>query len=69
MPTALLRFMAPFNDRLVHLPGIPDDLRETIRASDGVTYWATSAKAERELGFDARPLAQGVRDTFSGGAA
>jgi dihydroflavonol-4-reductase len=69
VPTALLRFTAPFNDRLVHLPGLPDDLGETIRASDGVTYWATSAKAERELGFVARPLDQGVRDVFGGGRA
>jgi dihydroflavonol-4-reductase len=68
VPTALLRVVAPLNDRLVHLPGLPDDLAETIRASDGVTYWATAAKAERELGFVARPLEQGVRDTFGGGA-
>lgn len=67
VPTALLRFTAPFNDRLVHLPGMPHNLAETIRASDGVTYWATSAKAERELGFTARSLEQGVRDTFGGG--
>jgi nucleoside-diphosphate-sugar epimerase len=69
VPTTLLRLVAPFNDRLVHLPGLPDDLRETIRASDGVTYWATAAKAEGELGFAARSLDRGVRDTFAGGAA
>jgi dihydroflavonol-4-reductase len=69
VPTTMLRLVAPFNDRLVHLPGLPDDLRETIRASDGVTYWATAAKAEAELGFVARPLDQGVRDVFGGGAA
>jgi nucleoside-diphosphate-sugar epimerase len=66
VPTALVRFLAPFNDRLVHLPGMPDNLAETIRATDGVTYWATSAKAEGELGFTARSLEQGVRDTFGG---
>ena len=68
VPTALVRAMAPLNDRVVHLPGMPDNLAETIRASDGVTYWATAAKAERELGFAVRPLDQGVRDTFGAGS-
>jgi nucleoside-diphosphate-sugar epimerase len=30
-----------------------------------VTYWASPAKAERELGFRPRDLEQGIRDTFS----
>jgi dihydroflavonol-4-reductase len=68
VPTAALRLVAPLNDRFVHLPGMPQDLGETIQASDGVTYWASAAKAERELGFTARPLEQGLRDTFGGGS-
>jgi dihydroflavonol-4-reductase len=59
IPTALLRLMAP----LGALIGQPN-LREVISASDGVTYWASSAKAERELGFRARDLESGLRDTF-----
>ena len=44
--------------------GFPPNLREAISASDGVTYWATDAKARRELGFSPRTLEQGLRDTL-----
>jgi hypothetical protein len=35
-----------------------------ISASAGVTYWASAAEAERELGFSARNLEVGLRTTF-----
>ena len=47
--------------------GLPPNIAEVVRASDGVTYWASSAKAERELGFVNRPLEAGVRDAFGTG--
>ena len=37
---------------------------ETLRVSAGATYLGNSAKAERELGFTARPLAEGLRETL-----
>ncbi|HET9498384.1 MAG TPA: NAD-dependent epimerase/dehydratase family protein [Candidatus Limnocylindria bacterium] len=37
------------------------NLGEAIRASDGVTYWASSAKAQRELGYAPRDLEAGLR--------
>lgn len=37
---------------------------ETLRVSAGATYLGTSAKAERELGFTVRPLAEGLRETL-----
>lgn len=37
------------------------NLGEAIRASDGVTYWASSAKAQRELGYAPRDLESGLR--------
>jgi nucleoside-diphosphate-sugar epimerase len=40
------------------------NLRELVSASAGVTYWASSDKAERELGFAPRSLEQGLRDMF-----
>jgi dihydroflavonol-4-reductase len=64
VPTRLLRLMAPINDRLGGLPGLPQNLGETIRASDGVTYWAKHDKATAELGFRPRSLEQGVADTW-----
>ncbi len=59
MPTSLLRLMAPFGA----LIGQPN-LAEVISASAGVTYWATADKAIAELGFRARDLETGFRDTF-----
>ncbi|MFN0108191.1 MAG: NAD-dependent epimerase/dehydratase family protein [Blastocatellia bacterium] len=37
---------------------------ETLRVSAGATYLGNSAKAERELGFRTRPLAEGLRETL-----
>jgi dihydroflavonol-4-reductase len=64
IPTRLLRMMAPLNDRLGGLPGMPDNLAETISAGELVTYWANHDKATAELGFDPRSLEQGVADTW-----
>ena len=63
MPTAIVRMMAPFGQVIGPLVGQPPNIRELIRASDGVTYWATHAKAERELGYAPRDLESGLRDT------
>lgn len=62
LPTGLLRAVAPLG-RLIGQPNI----RELISASEGVTYWATSDKAERELGFRPRSVEAGLRDTFGAG--
>ncbi len=64
MPVALMRMMAPLNDRFGGLPGMPGNLSETINAGGKVTYWARSDKAQTELGFKARSLQQGVADTW-----
>jgi nucleoside-diphosphate-sugar epimerase len=59
IPTGLLRAMAPLGP-LIGQPG----LDEVVSAGAGVTYWASSARAEAELGFSARPIDIGLRDTF-----
>jgi dihydroflavonol-4-reductase len=64
VPLALLRLIAPLNDRVGGLPGFPRNLRETLSASDGKTYWVNHDKATRELGFNPRSLEQGVADTW-----
>ncbi|MGH2418133.1 MAG: NAD-dependent epimerase/dehydratase family protein [Candidatus Limnocylindria bacterium] len=46
------------------LPGAPN-LAEMVRASDGVTYWATDAKARVELGYAPRDLDAGLATLFS----
>jgi nucleoside-diphosphate-sugar epimerase len=56
--------LRPLPSGLARALGLPPNLAEVISASDGVTYWASSAKAQAELGFRARDFAQGIRDTF-----
>jgi nucleoside-diphosphate-sugar epimerase len=64
LPAMLLRLIAPLNDRLGGLPGLPPNLGESIRAGGSVTYWASHEKATRELGFEPRSLEQGIVDTW-----
>ena len=47
---------------VVPLP--PDYSAEYLRVSAGVTYAGENAKARRELGYDPRPLADGLRETL-----
>ena len=39
-------------------------MREVVSSADGVTFWATDAKARAELGTAPRGLEAGMRDTF-----
>jgi dihydroflavonol-4-reductase len=50
---------------IVRLAGrmIPS-MREVVSSADGVTFWATDAKARAELGTKPRDLETGMRDTF-----
>lgn len=44
--------------------GFPPNLRELIKTSDGVTFWASSDKAKRALGYAPRDLETGLRETL-----
>jgi dihydroflavonol-4-reductase len=59
IPKGLVQRLAPLGP----LIGQPN-LREVITASIDVTYLASAEKAERELGFRPRPVADGLRATF-----
>ncbi len=61
MPAALVRLAVPLGPLLAPF-GMPSNLREAIRASHGVTLWASDAKARAELGFAPRGLAEGLAD-------
>ncbi|MGO9902227.1 MAG: NAD-dependent epimerase/dehydratase family protein [Solirubrobacteraceae bacterium] len=65
MPTLAMRLSAPLGFLIGPLLGFPPNLRELIAASNGVTYWASDAKARRKLGFSPRPLEVGLRDTLA----
>jgi dihydroflavonol-4-reductase len=62
VPTGLLRALAPAGPVVGKLMDQPPNLRELISSADGVTFWATDAKARSELGYAPRDLAEGLPD-------
>ena len=67
MPAIVLKASAPLGPVIGPLMGFPPNLRELIKTSNGVTYWATDEKARRELGFEPRDLDTGLRQTVKAG--
>jgi dihydroflavonol-4-reductase len=64
LPKWLVRTAARMNgglERVVKLP--QDQTREAMMASTA-TYYATSGKAQRELGWTPRPLREGFAETY-----
>jgi len=61
IPSWLLHAMAPFGPVIGPALGTEPNLAEAVRASDGVTYWASDAKARTELGYAPRDLDAGLR--------
>ncbi|MGH2725181.1 MAG: NAD-dependent epimerase/dehydratase family protein [Actinomycetota bacterium] len=66
VPPAMVKAGIPFGPLIGKLMGTGPNLRELIRAADGVTYWATDEKARRELGYAPRDLDTGLRQTLAG---
>ena len=64
MPSGLIRFGARIAPNGGRLAGLPPNLAEIARASAGVTYWASSAKAQADLGYRTRDLERGARDAY-----
>jgi len=65
MPTSLIKMSIPLGPLVTKPMGLPPNLGELVRASDGVTYWASDAKAREKLGYSARDLRSGLRDSFA----
>ena len=64
LPTALIKAIAPAG-RFVGPPmGFPPNMRELVRSTDGVTFWASSDKAKKELGYTPRDLRTTIADTL-----
>lgn len=55
IPNALLRVVAR----------LPSPMSEVIRSADGVTFWASDAKARSELGTTPRDLEAGLGQTYA----
>jgi nucleoside-diphosphate-sugar epimerase len=62
----MLRAMSHLMSVIEKVVPVPETFAsETLRVSAGATYIGSSAKAERELGFVARPLAEGLKETLA----
>jgi nucleoside-diphosphate-sugar epimerase len=66
LPTGLMKMMIPFGPVVGKVMGQPPNLRELITSADGVTFWASYEKAERELGYSPRGMEEGLRQTLEG---
>jgi dihydroflavonol-4-reductase len=66
VPIGLLRMVARLGPVGSRLFGQPANFAEVVSAADGVTYWASSAKASLKLGYAPRDLEAGIRDSFAG---
>ncbi len=64
IPPRLIRAAARLGPLAARAMGQPPNLREVVRAADGVTYWASSTKASLKLGYAPRELEGGLRDAF-----
>ena len=59
-PSPVIKMGIPFGRFLGPMLGLGPNLRELIAAGEGVTYWASHGKAERELSYRPRDLATGL---------
>ncbi len=64
LPVRVMKAAIPIWGLLARLLKLPPNLKELIKGGDGVTYWATDAKARRELGYSPRALGVGLRQTL-----
>jgi len=67
VPSLAIRAIVPLGRLVGPLVGAGPNLTEVVHASNNVTYWAASGKAERELGYAPRELARGLRDLLAAG--
>jgi nucleoside-diphosphate-sugar epimerase len=65
LPVAAMKMAIPIGPLVGKAMGFPPNLRELIRTSDGVTFWATDDKARRELGYAPRDMDTGLRQTLA----
>lgn len=65
LPTRLVRMTAALMAVLGKVVPVPPDLAAETARAGLATYYGTPAKAERELGWSARPLEDGLRQTVA----
>ena len=62
LPVSLMKMAIPIGPLVGKAMGFPPNLRELIKTSDGVTFWATDEKARTTLGYSPRSLDVGLRE-------
>jgi dihydroflavonol-4-reductase len=67
LPVPMIKLAIPIGPLVGRMLGFPPNLRELVRTSDGVTYWASDAKARRDLGYAPRDLDTGLSETLAAG--
>lgn len=65
VPVGMLRATAPAARFLNPMMGFPPNVKEQISAAHDVTYWASSDKAISELGYNPRPLKEGIKELLA----
>jgi dihydroflavonol-4-reductase len=68
LPPFLVTLSAPLGPLVGPAMGFPPNLREAMRATHNVTYWAKDDKARGELGYSPRDLDTGLRQTLEASA-
>lgn len=67
IPAGFLKAIAPLGPLIGKPLGLGPNFRELVKAAEGVTYYATDAKARRELGYRSRSLDEGLGQTVAAG--
>jgi dihydroflavonol-4-reductase len=65
MPVWMMKAAIPAGPLIGRVMGTGPNLRELITSGASVTYWATDAKARKELGYSSRDLETGLRQTIA----
>jgi dihydroflavonol-4-reductase len=65
VPPGIFKAMAVLAGLLEKVLPLPESYtREGLRSIAGITYTGDNTKARRELGYEPRPLAEGLRETL-----
>ena len=65
VPAGLIKALHPLGRLVGPALGTGPNLKELVASGDGVTFWASTEKAKRELGYSPRDLEEGLRETLA----
>lgn len=68
LPVGVMKAVVPIWGLIAPLLKLPPNLKELIKGGDGVTYWATDAKAREQLSYSPRGLDTGLQQTLDTGS-